>query len=1251
MDIHRSEFESLAKLAQLWKTTPGAEFEALLTGLDITAWQDVVQYLRGLGMKETQQLIKLNITLANNIRFTLEGSGAIQAYCRDNQIADKPFTAMIKEDIPGAEPVQIESYAARAKLKRETPLAPTDARVKDAISRWDTYDKHFRNIQRFEFVAPNRIPIRFDISVVRENTGRPARTFQEAHLTTSAPRYEIEVELTADRAALEPNAAISTMLRGLSWILQGRQRSYVLISQQKADLIRDSVSAIFNTDRREESAKRWGNRNRAGPRPSFRFPGPQPATLERRHIAIPAEPGAPNLLTMEGGYNVTDKADGLRCLLYVADGGMIYLVDGGGRVYATGKRAEASQHGLVLDGEWIRRNREGTAVSHFMAFDILAMNSNREVASFPFKVPPSPSNPAPRMRDALLNAAVKSLMGAAQTLAGMPATQNLQVGVKTFRSATGMTLFREAATTLEVAKGAAYNTDGLIFTPNAAPNPVGRGTWLEQLKWKPPHENTIDFLVIVDRERTKTGEITGVDAVSTAFREDTGQTVRFKTLRLFVGSSRDVAFADPRRTVLGGEPLPTTLHEGDWHEVEFRPTEPRDPMASVCYAPLGAESVGDEMGEEGDAIRCSRTGDIIQSNMIVEMAYHPERAPGWRWEPVRVRHDKTERWLAQQAEGAARRGGTMNADWVANAIWTSIHNPVTEDTIRTGILTECAAPATLVAASSYSVRRAPMRDLVKTQCMRNFHTEYIKKRMLLGTTLKEGVLVCDLAMGNGSTDIPAWIAAKVRGVIGCDASATSLNEAYRRLMDTMISLGGRDRAPPMVFAQADVSRPLKTGEAGFTTDDGALLKRAFGPGGDMAGGADIVSCMYALNGMCRDEATLDGFLNNLADTVKVGGLFVGCALDGDAVMRAFVAAGGSQMIIAKDGAVDTWTMTRHFDTELSPTAAGLGLSVDLDFIAEGERRTEVLMSWPYIQSRLAEVGLELLTEEEWKAMGLPASSQMFGDSWAIPERKYEMTESLKRLSFMHRWWIMRRRSDARPRAPLQQAPVVETKAAPLSPSVQIGYDFSAPKAAPQFVVNGAAVTKEVAHDPENRLGAALADWPFYLSLSMLFNVPDMKNPAVVYPSVEAAITAAFFQVATTGPQLAPTIFGTTGEIHKKFEAARVGKPYAAQEKTIAEESVQFRNQLAPKVLAKYGITTDISKWNEQKEVYYKHYIAERYRNDRRFREMLQAIKRVGGELLYVNGKAVNEMGVGMDEAGHVLGGGNKIGRWMMDLVV
>ena len=1232
MEIRTEDEKGLNRLGGLWKTTPGAEFEAMMLGMELTAWQDVIQYLRSLGMRENPQLVKLNICLSNNIRFTLEGAGVIQAYCRDNRISDKPFTAMLKENITDAEPVEFRSYSAKAKLKREIPLAATDERVKDAIKQWNTLGKHFRNIQRFEFVAPGGVPLRFDISIVRENAGRPARTFQEARVTMQPPRYEAEVELTAKRETTDAKGAYKFLIRGLGWLLQGRQRSFVLVSHQASDYVLGSLNSIFNG-----SASSAGNRGR---RP-FRFPGPQPATLERTHMS-PEGGAGPNLLT--GSYNVTDKADGLRCLLFVSNNGRVFLVDGGGRVYGTSKQTDPALGGLVLDGEWIRRDKKGAVVSHYYAFDIMAgPGGDTRVAGLPFMVAGAllGSAAAGSTRQASMAQMVGKLGSESPPVVrGVPASQNLQIGMKTFRTASGLGIFRDAAAAvLEDAKLASYNTDGLIFTPNSEPLPIGRGTWAAQLKWKPPHENTIDFLVLVDRERDKAGAPTAADAIGSKYREDSGQTVRYKTLRLFVGSNKDAAFSDPRTTVLSGAPLPRSLEEGEWQAVEFRPLEPRDPMAAICYVaigeggsdPAGATAAATALDTNTDVIRATRTGDILQSDMIVEMAYHPERSPGWRWEPVRVRHDKTERWLAQQSSGG-RKGGTMNAGWVANSIWSSIHNPVTEEAVRTGVVVQCEAPRAIVATTGG--RRVAHRDLMKVQCMQNFQDAV--KRQILRSALQAGNTIADLAMGRAE-DLNKWISSNVSYIFGCDVAAAAINDpdtgAYRKILDKMIALGSRDSIPPATFVVADAARILKTGEAGLSGEDQGLLRSEFA--GRAAAGFDAVSCMFALHYMFRDAPTLLGFLNNLADLVKVGGYFVGCGPDGDSIARLLAA---EKTVVGRDGPSDVWSLSKNYGSvgpAVPPTELGLGLSVDLDFISAGETRTEYLVSWPYLQERLAECGLEL------------DRTGMFGETWASFDgagERYAMSDSLRQLSFLNRWFVFRRTSDRRPAPPsvsvsVSVAPpaLTEQKAATVAASEVVAPSNSA--AAPQEAliefgeVEGGEVVGEAVEAPpfyvnaasagnDTRLGPELADWPRYLSFVTRIlpdGLGDLADPAIKYPSMEAAIASAKYQKASKRPELGAQLFRVEGVVHQKFEKDREAANGDATLIRKADDAEAANTRVSAgkaKMNSGYNAAWNPEAWEAQKVELYKAYLAERVKVDERFRAILTAIKAQEGVISY-----------------------------------
>jgi hypothetical protein len=251
---------------------------------------------------------------------------------------------------------------------------------------------------------------------------------------------------------------------------------------------------------------------------------------------------------MPGGYNVTDKADGLRCLLFVSKNGRVFLVDAGGRVYGTSKQVDPTLGGLVLDGEWIRRDKKGAIVSHYYAFDILAgPDGDTRVADLPFMVAGAllGSAAAGSTRQATMAQMVGKLGSASvPAVRGVPASQNLQIGMKTFRTAQGLSLFRDAATAvLEEAKLASYNTDGLIFTPNSEPLPIGRGTWGSQLKWKPPQDNTVDFMVMIQRDNGRdlieTMDHNGKIVAYRRYKRRNGENCRLLIFQQMAHSSRN----------------------------------------------------------------------------------------------------------------------------------------------------------------------------------------------------------------------------------------------------------------------------------------------------------------------------------------------------------------------------------------------------------------------------------------------------------------------------------------------------------------------------------------------------------------------------------------------------------------------------------------------------------------------------------------------------------------------------------------
>ncbi len=1302
LELHPNDARDAEALWKTWESSMDTELEATFRVSGLTNWLDIVQHLRSLGLQENPQIPKLNILVAGGLRFTLVGEGVIQEFCKDNSLVGKPFHVVLKEKKRSAATDKTEvdwkEYGVRIKLRREIPLSNDDARVRDALSRWATLPKAFRYIKRYSFSSAAHKGLQFDLSLVKENRKSArgdymqATTFTSAEITKQPVHYEAEVEVLKGAGV---NASFKSLMLGVGTVLRGLQRSFVLVRESVKKRVLEQVTEL--------TGAAFGT-----------FPGPQPVVLEHSNFAGD-ETDVPNI--RRDDYFVVDKADGLRCLLVVTKSGAVYLVDTNMTVYGTDVRAGGAAAGVILDGEWVRRDAKNTPISRYYAFDIFNGLGGEDVSRRPFLL--RGAEGASRL--AALTEAVGILSAAPKTVITIPTHQSLNIHMKSFH--TPMTLgdplaiFRECSTILDRLKQSApYHTDGLILTPCAAALPKNTGTWRAQFKWKPAEENTIDFLAVLEKELDLEGKPTSADLVSTKFRDDTNQIVRYKTLRLFVGSSTDPAFTDPRATVLEERPLPAGFKRGDYRPVEFHP-QPADPMASVCYMAINegdttaAGAATSDADAFDDTIRCTRSGDPITSRCIVEMAYHPQRPAGWRWEPIRVRWDKTERFQ----RGTMER--TMNSDWVAQSTWASIHAPITEHMIRTGSLQESdeeiAAATKQVSAAAYYIRKAPERNLFNVRGLRDFHNHYVKDSILM-KPLKRGQALYDMTCGQAG-DMHKWHSHRAGWVLGTDIAEQGLTEnrdgAYRRYLDQLIRNKGH--YTPMLFVQANVSEHLADGGAGQSPMDRAILRCLWGADepevppyvrkfrGKAAEGFDVVSCMFSLHYFFKDSATLDGWLRNLSETLRVGGYFVGCCFDGDSVASMLSGLPVDGVRRGVEGETDVWSIAKRYEEDALPAGPeGLGKPIDVSFISIGETYTEYLVSWPYLQQRFGEIGLELLNAEELSELGLQNSSNLFSESYdmaTLLNMRYAMSPVVKQFSFLNRWFIFRRRGMGvdmgrrpLPTAAAQkqvtekviaaenvEAPhmrvdeIIEAVPETVPPLLEeIPLDSfgeeeaveeapeepeelkSAPVNIPLKVAKGPVYKFYHSSVQKDELGIKDKNWKRYISTFARFPLSDRSDPSVIYPSLEAAFSAEKYKVASNKPELGPKLFSEIGEIHQKYQALRFEKGESMTEKEEHEldekEGDEMRKGGKSAEMKKVGAKLNDAAWKEsQREIVYD-YVRQRFEKDSRFREILEKVKDKDGRLVFYISASPNEFS-GIEKDG-VITGENLVGKAMMAMI-
>jgi predicted NAD-dependent protein-ADP-ribosyltransferase YbiA (DUF1768 family) len=1062
MELYPATIDSLTRLVEEWVVNDDRELEATFENAsDTTTFLSVAQRLSAKGFEALPQEDKMNIITPQQYRFTLTGMAAIEDYCHDDALEGKQYEVMMKQRAGEESNVDIKDYGVRVKARREEPLAKDDVTVRDILNGWATQRKAFRILRRWTFMNKEK-GVRFDLSMVRSSPKSPRgdfiwqSRFQQRDITKEPAFYEIEVELlrpegeadTPEKLEALTKEAMKNLIGGVGEVLRGIQKHHLLIRKPTIEKVLARYKELTKTDR---------------------FRGVAPITMIVQNMRKQRTTGETNI---RDGYNVTDKADGLRMMGFVDGNGELFMIDMSMYVYKTGLKRESCAWSLV-DGEYVTKDKDGEAIQQLMLFDIYIASEKRDVSKLPFMGGGADFKEGSRFGE-LMTWGDKWNEGDGPTVSKAAAESKIMVSVKEFKFANAgdLSIFKLCEKTLLTAATSRYNTDGLILTPNLLPLPEKPGVkFAEQLKWKPAEDNSVDFLVEFDKDMSK------MDIVTTGVKPGTGETVQHKSLRLYVGSELDPAYEDPRGTVLFEQPLPGAMIQQrgrkprrEYKPVLFNPSELPDTMAAVCYSEIMTSATGD------DFVSCEN-GDPIENKSIVEMRYEPGNEPGWRWIPMRVRYDKTERYQ----KGII--GRTLNKDEAAEGVWNSIHDPITHYMISTGSdqpsakeLSEMAGAVAGVATGSvskvYYDRKGPKEDILMVRGLRDFHRRYIKEELLLGRGLRGGgKTFVDLACGQGG-DLWSWIRFNADFVYGTDIAGNGIRDpqdgAYRRYINAVMKNGGYDKVPKMVFTIGSSAKNLASGDAGATPEESNMMRAVLGKvapdgpippfvekyaKGRLRNGADCVAIMFAIHYFFENEVALTGFMRNVSDTLAMGGLFIGCCFDGQRVFDALrpIPEGGSLMGKEKDAEI--WKITKRYSaTDLTNGVESLGMPIEVDFVSIGTTQREYLVSFELLKAKMAEIGCDLLTQDECRGLDLVNSTALFEESYDMAAKrgqKFAMSPTVRQYSFFNRWFIFKRRrggslpepeealAAAPAPAPSAQAAQVATKKGPTLSKAQL----------------------------------------------------------------------------------------------------------------------------------------------------------------------------------------------------------------------
>ena len=1251
MELFSADIAHIKGLVDIWREKPDVELEATFGvggTVDMETFLRVISRLKSKGLAEISQEDSLTIGLKDATRFTLKGDGIIKDYCRTNNIIGRNYTAIIKDRNVSSKSeaysdVIIEDYNVKIKSRREIEYAKDDAHIQTILKTWPSQEKYFRLIHRWTIHSNG---VKFDMSMVRSTPkGKTVRSFEQIDILKQAPVYEIEVEINREEFSESTTDQVYTkFIQGIGEILRGIQASPLLIRKT----IVSSVLADYKKLTRLDS-----------------FRGVNPVTLGLRHMTKEKQDGEPNI---RDNYNVTDKADGLRVHAFTNDKGELFMIDMSMNVYKTGLTKKECAN-CLLDGEYVTQDKNNKAIQDLLLFDIYYFNGN-DVSQSSFQDGryedmklwiqrwSNDAGPTKQMKSCVLNVILKRFyFGKSDNIFG---------------------LSEQVLTANEKIRN--YHTDGLIFTPNTIPIPAKAGVRFdEQFKWKPSKDNTIDFLVTIEKD-TETKK----DRIEMGIRPDTEEDLRYKTLRLLV-SSRDPP--DPRGILLDKMPI-ESFRSNKPRPVLFTPMEYPDLMANTCY--LEAEI--DPQTEE-EFVK-TELGEPIRDKSIVEMRYDPTKPPGWRWIPMRIRIDKTERYAKGIKKGDITR--TMNSKIVADDIWLSIHNPVTEHMIRTGDESptlkerESMAVVPLGIQKKYREKARIIEDKSKVQTMLNFHNKYIKLELLYGAVFSgSGKKILDMAVGEAS-DLHKWIEKKAEFVLGVDLAGDSIlnpeKGAYKRLVQRY-ERNLRDRRPvvipPIFFAIGNSSQPIYDGSAGVTEQEKDILRSIFGyptqgpvpplvqdtGAGELRGGVDSIVCMYALHYFFASEQMFSGFLDNIDKTLKVGGIFVGTNFDGEAVFNLLRDTKENETKVGVDSGSTLWEITKKYSAEDLPNdSSAFGMAIDVKFVTIGMSHIEYLVPWELLVAKMRSIGCELVDVTTLATMGLKSSTNMYKTSYdmIIKGGNKEMytikSDAAKQFSFLNRWYIFKRVSKGG--LTISQ----ETPEVTIKPSIKEIFPESATEAvvsepsslpvAPsgiltqkKYELNEVFSFKEDSL-PEDKKLKLPAEYTKYAARWLAPNAPfHILDGDEEYPSITSFLVGMKFKYASSKPEIAKE-FSSEGRIHTEFKvkrmAERTTKGVLSKDRhyeLLAEETARIETE-GKSELRKNKTAFNESTWNTIKDKYLREAVQQRLRLDKWFCVIVTAVIEQNKYLLYVD-KETSELG-GVRKADKTIKGDNKYGRFILE---
>jgi len=961
---------------------------------NITHYENFINVMKAEGYEEDIEKQSLEVYLDDTL-LKISSLSEIIKYCHNSKYKSKHFQwhknkIISKDNINDLLDSSINFYSIKNNIIQDTnvPVNWNDVRKFFKVVKRVSYIDKINNITYFVKIIKGH-----DIEYDEANEELMFYNLKNSNILSSGQKYEFYVDITKSNKEY--------ILPAIIKMEQSLYLSYNIISKiQQKEIISKYYELVKN-----DIEIKYKNINNIDKPPLLT---PKPVTLEKENLLKPDGYGIVSILSE---YTVTEKADGERLLMFIDDKNNVYLINNTYNVIDTGIITTNELKNTLIDGEYISCNNrtDNSSKGLFAAFDIYYYGGEK-ITSLPLID-----------NDNKIDTRYKFLLKTSKLMKYNDTSIEYIVKEHLYSK----DILKDCDTILSGDKYYPYDIDGLIFTPaklalySYYSNKVMKLTenvkWDRVFKWKPPEQNTIDFLAKYLRNITIDG-------------------VRYKEFTLYVGYN-----ASQWESYTIDEALKLSYNKEYRNSVKdknskyilklFQPT---------IYYEKGIERMLVKIDVNG-VVNCEN-GEIIDGDSIVECRYILDNTipAHMRWKPMRPREDKTRIYKMGELSK------TANDMSVAINIWRSIHNQITESAIRGNNIIDnkdidsSEGERLLETDDVYYSRNIP-REAMLSFNMLQFHNLGIKQ-MLYEKTQKKGSLV-ELACGEGG-DMPRWIDNGYKFILGIDLVKKNIygprTGAYSRLLNNRAiyfrkkredNLMNKISFPDMVFIAGDCGKNILNGDCSLSIDDkesynvlqyvlnkkrNNMQKHYNNIIGKGSNGFDVCSCMFSIHYFFKSEETLNIYLNNVSSLLKTGGEFFCTFMDGKRIEDEIKNNDGDKIEGLKNNKIPIWAIIRKYNKDIDDK-----FNKKIDVFIESTSRLipEYLVSYELLVEKCKEFNLELVESELFSEYFEKIKNEGSGEDKTIGNKKVNIHKIVneldkddvqKKFSFFNRWCIFKK---------------------------------------------------------------------------------------------------------------------------------------------------------------------------------------------------------------------------------------------------